>query len=185
MRWKIGMAVALVAAVGSFAVLATATDDDPPDGGPVAGTTPEATAARDPYVNFRVNPMYDCSATPEMIAESQRLRAELDARRATTSDRMAHRPPSFEERLAESRAAVAAERERYRARMAAGFPEVHDDIVPPTSATCSRLCDVLLRCAGETGGTARHDCTNSCRQGLLGTQWRADRVVELNSCEHL
>ncbi|MBI5503032.1 MAG: hypothetical protein HY907_22495 [Deltaproteobacteria bacterium] len=136
-------------------------------------------------MNYRGNYMHDRSATPEMIAESERLRQELDSLIVPAAAGVNRLPLSFEERLAQSRAAEAAHHQRLRARMAAGFPEEHFDVVPPTAAACSQLCDVLLRCAGETGGAARHDCTDSCRQGLLGDQWRADRVVELNSCDHL
>jgi hypothetical protein len=185
MRWKAVPVIAIALALGGVAVLAWASDSDDPPGASGTSPDPGPGAAPDPYVNFRVNPMYDRSVTPEMIAESERLRRELDSAPALASRTEADRPPSFEERLARSRAAAKAERERFLARMAAGFPEEYHPIVPPNAGTCARLCTLLLRCAETTDARTRRDCADTCLGGGYGDQWRADRMIELDSCDHL
>ena len=182
---KILTGIVAAVAVATFAVLATATGETPPDA-PPAAPPGESPAAPDPFVDFRVNHMVDRGVTPEMLAESERLGADLRARARTASTRSSSmRLPSFEQRLAWSRAAEAAARDEFRARMAAGFPARQQRIDPPTPATCSRLCDVLVHCAGQREPAARRGCDDACRRGDLGGQWRAGRIVELNSCDHL
>jgi hypothetical protein len=182
---KILTGIVAALAVASFAVLATATGDGAPDA-PTAAPPGESPAAPDPYVDFRVNHMVDRGVTPEMLAESERLGAELRAGARTASARSSSIGlPSFEQRLAWSRAAEAAARDEFRSHMAAGLPAPQQPVAPPTAETCTRLCNVLLRCSGQGDPAARRGCDEACRHGDLGGQWRAERIVELDSCDHL
>lgn len=182
--WKkaILLLVAVVA-LGAGLVLAQ------PDGsGPPADPAPPAagTAAPDPYVNFRVNPMYDPEVTPEMIAESERLRRVLDARDRGLAETAGDVPPTWPERLREGLAAAAAERERFLERMAAGFPEQRPTIVLPDAPACSRACGFIVgTCMATPDRAQREACREACVRGDLGDDWRVGRILEVRSCDHL
>lgn len=177
-----GIAVALAAgAVLASGADAGGTEPEPPGG----GGTSIPSGPPNPFADFTTIPMYDEGVAPETIAESNRLRSEVRGRGAVPPRPGARPLPSLEERLEWSRGATEREQERFRARRSAGFPAEHHPVDPPDGAACERLCALFGRCAGGIDAADRRSCRDACGRAEYGGRRRVNRIVELDSCDHL
>jgi hypothetical protein len=178
--------VFLIAAVALLAVRAagSSTDAEPPADlaavGSAAAPDDECPAVPGDYMPKFA---YAEGVTREMVAESERLRAEMLAAVAPARPDAA-RAPTPEQQLADACADWRAQRELHHRRLL-GEPEPVFSVPKPTEASCRRYCSLLLACTAQDAADAQRVCQASCARGDFGPGHTVDQAVELGSCENI